>query len=71
MGIPDFMYPYDGGCAAEDPTPSEFSWGPGLVPKGCEHAPIECGGMYGGRAPGIGDMKGKVRYGYPGEQVRP
>jgi hypothetical protein len=36
-----FEWPVDG--------PSEFSWGPGLVPPGKENAPPNRGGMYRGK----------------------
>lgn len=29
--------------------PSEFDWGPGLVPRGFEDAPVSEGGRYRGR----------------------
>jgi hypothetical protein len=32
-----------------DLSPSELCWGRGLVPRGLEHAPPDCGGMYAGR----------------------
>ncbi|OBK60284.1 hypothetical protein A5656_12895 [Mycobacterium gordonae] len=34
-----------------DSEASEFSWGPGLVPKGFESAPVSEGGMYSGLTP--------------------
>lgn len=39
--------------AATDPEslPGEYSWGPGLTPKGLEDAPPSEGGRYRGKAP--------------------
>lgn len=52
--------------------PSEYSHGAGLTPRGLEHAAPDEGGMYGGKCPPINpDDRGKVRYGAPGQQVRP
>ena len=31
--------------------PSEFSWGPGNVPPGCEYLPPSEGGAYSGKTP--------------------
>jgi hypothetical protein len=55
---------------AIDNSPSEFSWGRGLRPKGCERQSPDEGGMYGGRSPST-NPNIKRRYGHPGEQVRP
>lgn len=33
--------------------PSEFSWGPGPVPRGKEHAPPSEGGVYRGKCPPV------------------
>lgn len=42
--------------AVQQPTgTSEFSWGPGQVPPGAEHAPPRDGGMYIGRSPDMAD----------------
>jgi hypothetical protein len=38
---------------AGNPGPSEFSWGPGLVPPGKENAPPSRGGMYRGQCPPV------------------
>ena len=34
-----------------DAEASEFSWGPGLVPRGLDTAPVSEGGMYSGLTP--------------------
>lgn len=64
--------------------PSEFSWGPGLVPPGKETAPPSQGGMYRGTCPPVEltrspDLSVQARQarrkrgdpprGYPGERV--
>jgi len=41
------------------PSPSEFSWGPGLTPPGLEDAPPSLGGRYRGTAPPV-DMSPAV-----------
>jgi hypothetical protein len=66
--------------------PSEFSWGPGLVPPGKENAPPSRGGMYRGKCPpveltGSPDLIVRARQarqkpgdpprGYPGKRVAP
>jgi hypothetical protein len=33
------------------PGAGEYSWGPGLVPPGCEDLPPSEGGMYSGKTP--------------------
>lgn len=53
---------------------TEFSWGPGLVAPGKEHAPPSTGGMYRGRAPDMTQPRRKYRRGdpppgYPGDPV--
>ena len=46
---------------------TEFSWGPGLVPPGKEHAPPSEGGMYRPKAPKVvGNLNGR-----PGLRVAP
>jgi hypothetical protein len=69
---------------ARNPGPSEFSWGPGLVPPGKETAPPSEGGMYRGVCPSVelaysDDLSVRVTQarrkrddppqGYPGEIV--
>jgi hypothetical protein len=64
--------------------PSEFSWGPGLVPPGREGEPASNGGMYRGKCPPVEltcspDLSVRARQarrepddpprGYPGEPV--
>lgn len=64
---------------------SEFSWGPGLVPRGLENAPPSQGGAYRGKCPPVeftpgDDLSVRVREtrwrrgdpprGYPGVRVR-
>jgi hypothetical protein len=64
--------------------PSEFSWGPGLVPPSKETAPPSRGGMYRGKCPPVEltrspDLSVRARPakpqpgdpppGYPGEQI--
>ncbi len=63
---------------------SEFSWGPGLVPRGKEYAPPSHGGMYRGVCPPVEltcspdlsvrvrdtkPMRGDPPRGYPGVRV--
>jgi hypothetical protein len=35
----------------DDSEAGEFSWGPGLTPKGLKHAPVSEGGRYRGTSP--------------------
>ena len=61
-----------------DTGDTEFSWGPGMVPPGYEHAPPRNGGMHIGRAPSMTEPRCNRRYrkgdpprGYPGDLVKP
>ncbi len=58
---------------AEDTGASEFSWGPGPVPPGCEYATPADGGMYVGRSPDMVDPPRRARRsearGNPGERI--
>lgn len=59
-------------CGLDGPT--EFSWGPGPVPPGAEHAPPRDGGKYNGRSPDMTEPRRKPRRsdpprGYPGEVI--
>lgn len=69
---------------ARNPDPSEFSWGPGLVPHGKKNAPPSEGGMYRGMCPPVEltpskDLSVRARqarrqsneppHGYPGKRV--
>jgi len=69
---------------ASNPGPSEFSWGPGPVPRGKENAPPNRGGVYRAKCPPTeltpsDDLSVRVRQsrwkrgdpprGYPGERV--
>lgn len=50
---------------------TEFSWGPGLVPPGKEHATPEDGGKYRGRTPRDGRPSARDSApGNPGYRVR-
>ncbi|MFI6399527.1 hypothetical protein ACIBED_15575 [Rhodococcus coprophilus] len=40
------------------PDAGEYSWGPGLTPKGLEHALPADGGRYRGKAPKMTEPKG-------------
>ncbi len=52
--------------------PTEFSYGPGLVPPGKKHAPPNEGGMYRGRSPRSNRPTDRDRDapGHPGVRVR-
>lgn len=59
---------------AENTDATEFSWGPGLVPPGCERKPPSEGGMYRGRSPDMTEPRRRYRRGdpppgYPGNLV--
>jgi hypothetical protein len=75
-------------CRSRDPEEpakgTEFSWGPGLVPRGYEFLPPSQGGMYRGTCEPVErtwspDLSVRVRpakhrpgdppHGYPGERV--
>lgn len=68
-----------------NPGPSDFSWGPGLVPRGYEYYPPSMGGMYRGKCPPVEltkspDLSVRARLskpkpgdppqGYPGVRVK-
>jgi hypothetical protein len=44
-----------------DSEASEFSWGPGLTPKGLENAPPSEGGRYRGQTPSCPNQVGVFR----------
>lgn len=48
--------------AADAAGKPEFSWGEGLTPAGCEHAPPNQGGRYRGKTPPNGPNVGLARY---------
>ena len=69
---------------AGNPGESEFSWGPGLVPRRKENAPPSRGGMYRGKRPPVElarspDLSVRARQarpkpgdpprGYPGDHI--
>ena len=59
---------------AEDTGATEFSFGPGPVPKGMELAPPSEGGAYVGRSPDTTEPARKYRrsgapQGYAGDQI--
>jgi hypothetical protein len=59
---------------AEDTGATEFSFGPGPVPRGKETAPPSEGGQYVGRSPDMTEPTRKYRrsgapHGYAGEQI--
>lgn len=58
---------------AEDTGASEFSWGPGPVPPGCEYAAPADGGAYRPKAPSMVDPPRRARRsearGNPGDIV--
>ena len=67
--------PYDGGPRdrSQYPTdgPTEYSWGPGLVPTGKKHASPERGSMYRGTSPRRGRPTARDydAPGHPGVQI--
>lgn len=70
-----FDHKTDYGYSCNNTGATEFSWGPGPVPPGCERKPPSEGGQYVGRSPDMVDpLKGRYRRsgaprGYPGEQI--
>jgi hypothetical protein len=64
-----YGHPTDPDC------PTEFSWGPGLVPPGKENAPPSEGGMCRPKAPDMTEprpcryRRGDPPPGYPGDPV--
>ncbi len=44
--------------ARQHPEAGEYSWGPGLTPKGLENAAPADGGMYRGKTPPVAEPPG-------------